>query len=312
MSYQKIAKEVFEVEAAAVTNLTQQLTKDFDAAVELILASSGRVVVSGIGKSGHIGVKVAATLSSTGTPSIFLHPAEAVHGDLGILKSEDIFLPISNSGETEEILRLIPFIKSSSISIIALGGNPGSTLGQHADYFINVGVEKEACPLELAPTASTTATLAMGDALAIVLMKARNFNMEHFVKFHPAGNLGKKLLTRVKDIMRTNDLPFLPLKSSFQDLILKLSEGKLGLVIIGTKDKVKGVITDGDLRRSLQRNAFHEIILEDIMTRTPKVVQETMKLVTAEKIMMAEKITTLLVENESKKIVGVLQLYDVN
>ena len=305
------AKEVFKIEAEAILGLGQQLNWTFNEVVERILKISGRVVVSGIGKSGHIGVKIAATLSSTGTPSIFLHPAEAVHGDLGMLKSEDIFLAISNSGETEEILKLIPFIKERRIPIIAFCSHPNSTLGKHANYFINIKVEQEACPLELAPTASTTATLAMGDALAVALMKAKDFQSEHFASFHPAGSLGRKLLTKVRDVMRTKALPYLPITASVQELVIKLSEGKLGLVIIGTAKEVQGVITDGDLRRALESTDFSQIQLSNILTRAPIIVSQEMKLVDAEKVMVKKKIATLLVKNEDVQISGVLQLYDL-
>lgn len=309
-TYQSIAKEVLRIEATGILELIDQLDSNFDGAIEKILTLKGKVVVSGIGKSGHIGTKIAATFSSTGTPSIFLHPAEAVHGDLGKFQSEDLFLAISNSGETEEILKLIPFVKERKMPIVALCSNHLSTLGRQSDFFIKTKVRLEACPLELAPTASTTATLSMGDAMAIALMRARGFRADHFAVFHPAGNLGKKLLTTVGSVMRTENLPILAVDATVKDLVIKLSEGKLGLVIVGTRERVQGVITDGDLRRALEHTRFHDLALEKIMTKSPIIISEQLKLIEAEQLMIQHKITTLLVENEYNKLVGALQLYD--
>ncbi|HMQ48237.1 MAG TPA: KpsF/GutQ family sugar-phosphate isomerase [Saprospiraceae bacterium] len=311
--YTRIAQNVFDIESKAIAQLSQQLTADFDQAIECILQiQGGRLVISGIGKSGHIGVKIAATLSSTGTPSFFMHPAEAIHGDLGMLQKEDVIMLISNSGETEEILKLIPSIKRLGIPMIALCGRSNSTLVRNADFFLNIYVDKEACPLALAPTSSTTATLAMGDALAIALMEARKFLPENFAVFHPGGSLGKKLLTRVKDVMRKDDLPFLPKAASSNELVIKLSEGKIGMVIIGNSQQVEGIITDGDLRRALQKKPFHEIVVAEIMTPNPIIVQEDLKLSEVEPIMMQKKITTLLVKDSQERLSGVLQVYDLN
>ncbi len=232
MDINLIAKEVFIIEAREVLNLSNSLTEDFQMAVEAIFNSKGKLIVSGIGKSGIIGKKISATMSSTGTPSFFLHPSEAYHGDLGMVEKSDIVLLISNSGESDEVLRVIPFLKSNGNKIIGMSGNVNSTLAKNSDYHLNIGVEKEACPLQLAPTSSTTATLVMGDALAVVLMKLRDFKERDFAKFHPGGSLGRRLLTKVEDVMHKRSLPICPRDTDIKDVIQIVSKGKLGLVVV--------------------------------------------------------------------------------
>ena len=247
----QIAKEVFAIEARTISDLGAKLNADFEKSIELILRTKGRLVVSGMGKSGHIGAKIAATLASTGTPSFFMHPAEALHGDLGMLTNDDTLLAISNSGESEEILKIIPAIKKRGIKLIAMSGNLNSTLAKQADFVLDISVQKEACPLQLAPMSSTTATLAMGDAIAACLMKERNFKPENFALFHPGGSLGKKLLTKVSDVM-VSALPKVAEDTGFKELIDVMTSGKLGLCLVMNGEKLVGVITDGDLRRVLK------------------------------------------------------------
>ena len=306
-----IAKEVFEIESKAVANLGNLLTEDFAKAVDLVLQTKGRLVISGMGKSGHIGVKIAATLASTGTPSFFMHPAEAIHGDLGMLTKHDVLLAISNSGESEEIVRIIPLVKRMGIKLIGMAGKENSTLAKESDYFLNIAIEKEACPLQLAPMSSTTATLAMGDALAAALMQQRNFQPEDFAMFHPGGSLGKKLLTRVKDIMTSQNLPTVRSDSSFQEVITTMTKGKLGLCVVTKDEKIQGLITDGDLRRALERTDKQRfgLLAEEIMTVNPKVINLEEMAIDAEGYMLEHKINELLVV-ENEKLVGVVQLFD--
>lgn len=311
MNLINIAKKVFKLEAQSINDLSDLLTEDFTKSVESILNSKGRLVVSGMGKSGHIGVKISATLASTGTPSFFMHPAEAIHGDLGMLTKDDILLAISNSGESEEIVKIIPLVKMRGIILIGMAGRAESTLAKASDYFLNISIKKEACPLELAPMSSTTATLAMGDALAAALMKAREFQPEDFAMYHPGGSLGKKLLTKVKDIMHFKNLPIVQEKSSFQDVIHTITSGKLGLCLVMDEDEVKGIITDGDLRRALEitdRPRFN-LKAQEMMTPSPKTISENTMAVEAESFMLKDKISELVVVNDAK-VVGIVQLYD--
>jgi arabinose-5-phosphate isomerase len=311
--YQKFALEVFAIESKSVADLGKWLTPDFDKVISLILKNKGRVVVSGVGKSGVIGKKIAATLSSTGTSSLFMHPVEAFHGDLGMLAANDVFIGISYSGETEEIIKLIPYIKSQKIKSISITGHPKSTLAANSDFHLNVFVEKEACPLELAPTSSTTATLAMGDAIAVSLMKARKFKPENFAVFHPGGRLGRKLLTTVAQEMFSKNLPVNTELDKMENVIGCISQGRLGLTIICKNKNVVGIITDGDLRRAMQKhkNNFFNLTASDIMTVNPKFVSKSMKLSEAEEYMNVNKITTLLVCDKNK-LEGVLQIYSLN
>ena len=313
MDIKKLAQEVFEIESKEIANLSKRLTDDFEKAINAILQSSGKLIVSGMGKSGIIGKKIAATLASTGTPSFFLHPGEAYHGDLGMIEENDIVLLISNSGETDEVLKLIPFLKHQKNCTISMSGNDDSTLAKNTNYHLNIAVDKEACPLFLAPTSSTTATLVMGDALAVTLMKLRDFKEENFAKFHPGGSLGRRLLTTVGDVMKKKNLPIISSQAAIKEVIQKISEGKLGLVVIIDNNKIIGIITDGDIRRTMESREkdFFNLKAEDLMSIHPKLIYDTDKLISASNIMSQHKINSLLVVNESNDLVGVVQVYDL-
>lgn len=308
----KIAKEVFKVESKAILDLIHNLNEDFNKSIGLILSIKGRCVVSGMGKSGHIGAKIAATLASTGTPSFFVHPGEALHGDLGMITNNDVVLAISNSGETEELLKIIPVIKKRKIPLITMSGRKNSTLAKQADVFLDISVEREACPLQLAPMSSTTATLVMGDALAAALMKARNFKPDDFALFHPGGSLGKKLLTKVEDLMVKDNLPIVSLNTNFSDLIDVMTSGKLGLCIVLENEKLVGIITDGDLRRALKSNdkSRFDFKASEIMSANPKVIDAKAMATQAEELMLKHKIKEIVV-SENDKIVGIIQLYAI-
>jgi arabinose-5-phosphate isomerase len=261
-----------------------------------------------------VGAKMAATFASTGTPSMFMHPVEAFHGDLGMLKKEDVLVAISYSGETEELLKLMPYIRAAKIKTIGMSGNPQSTLARNCDFHLNIAVYKEACPLELAPTSSTTATLAMGDALAVALMKARSFQPEDFAKFHPGGSLGRKLLTTVDHVMHKTRLPVVQPEDSIQQLIHTMSSGRLGLAVVVHKDKVAGVITDGDLRRAMDKytGKLFGMQAQQIMTANPRTIRKTMMMAEAEATMNEHKITSLLVTDAKGKLEGIVQIYSLN
>ncbi|MGN6181818.1 MAG: KpsF/GutQ family sugar-phosphate isomerase [Mucilaginibacter sp.] len=307
-----IAKKVFDIEIESLQQVAGQITDEFTRVVDAIISASGKVIVTGIGKSGIIGKKIAATLSSTGTPAFFLHPGEAFHGDLGMVGTNDIILMISYSGETEELLKIIPFLKWNKNLIISITGNPNSTIAKNSLYHLNINVPREACPLALAPTSSTTATLVMGDAIAVALMESRQFQHEDFARFHPGGNLGHKLLTRVKDKMRTDNLPFISREASFTELLLCMSEGRLGLVIVGDENYAEGVITDGDLRRALLRTPdTSKLYMPDMMTKDPVIISGDEFVNVAENIMFSRKIATILVGVvEQRRIKGVYQIYN--
>jgi len=307
-----VARRVFQTEIESLQQAAQYLDETFDQAIELILNTKGKVIVSGIGKSGLIGKKIVATLSSTGTPAYFLHPSEAFHGDLGIIGKEDIIILISFSGETDELLKIIPFLKWKHSRLIAITGNPDSALARNADCCLKVKITQEACPLLLAPTSSTTAMLVLGDALAVALMEARNFMQEDFARFHPGGSLGRKLVTRVKDLMRTDNLPFIKPDASFTDLILLMSAGRLGLVIIGDEKRAEGILTDGDLRRGLVRFPDTSVIrVQDIFNPNPIILNENEFISEAESLMIEKKIATILVGDAEKRAVkGVYQIYN--
>jgi arabinose-5-phosphate isomerase len=272
MDHKKHAINVFKIESEAIANLSSLLTEDFNGAIEAILTTKGRTIICGMGKSGIIGKKIAATFASTGTPSFFMHPGEAFHGDLGMVTSDDVFLAISNSGETEEVLKLLPFLRDNKNIIISLTGNKNSTLAKQGHFHLNIKVPQEACPLQLAPTSSTTATLAMGDALSVALMEARVFKPENFARFHPGGSLGRKLLHNVQDEMNTEQLPTTSNISSIMDVISIITSGQLGLAVVtNANSKVVGVITDGDLRRALEKNSDNFFLMQaqDIMSLDP-------------------------------------------
>ena len=313
MDIKKLAQEVFEIESKEIANLSKRLTDDFEKAINAILQSSGKLIVSGMGKSGIIGKKIAATLASTGTPSFFLHPGEAYHGDLGMIEENDIVLLISNSGETDEVLKLIPFLKHQKNCTISMSNNDDSTLAKNTNYHLNIAVDKEACPLFLAPTSSTTATLVMGDALAVTLMKLRDFKEENFAKFHPGGSLGRRLLTTVGDVMKKKNLPIISSQAAIKEVIQRISEGMLGLVVIIDNNKIIGIITDGDIRRTMESREkdFFNLKAEDLMSIHPKLIYDTDKLISASNIMSQYKINSLLVVNESNDLVGVVQVYDL-
>ena len=306
-----IAKRVFTIESKAIEELEALLDENFSLAIEAVLNSKGRVVVTGMGKSGHIGVKIAATLASTGTPSFFMHPAEAFHGDLGMLTSDDIVLAISNSGESEEIVKIIPILKNMGITLIGMTGKSHSTLALTSDYFLNISVKEEACSLQLAPTASTTASLAMGDAFAMALMESKNFKPEDFAMYHPGGSLGRKLLTKVKDIMSSGNLPIVSPEDTFQTVIETITKGRLGLCVVKGDGTEYGIITDGDLRRALESTAKprFELIANEIMTKNPKTIAQDAMAHEAESYMLANKINELLVLDRDE-LVGIVQLFD--
>ena len=306
------ATQCIKDECNAVLNLLNQIDSEFDRAVELILNCKGKVIVTGVGKSGHIGAKIAATLSSTGTPSFFINPLDVFHGDLGVMTSEDVVIAISYSGQTDELLRFIPMVLHMHIPIIGMSGNEKSLLAKYSTVHIKVKVEKEACPLNLAPTSSTTAALVMGDALAVALMEVRNFKPKDFAQFHPGGELGKRLLTTAKDVMRTNDLPVIPKEMHLGEAIILVSKGKLGLgVSLDENEKIIGLITDGDIRRAMERwqADFVNHTVEEIMTRTPKCVLADTKITEIQKIMHKNFVHSVLVTDQEKHLLGVVDHY---
>ncbi|NPD92998.1 KpsF/GutQ family sugar-phosphate isomerase [Xylanibacter muris] len=298
-------------EAQAMLDLIPQIDGDFDRAVELIFHCHGKVIVTGVGKSGHIGAKIAATLSSTGTPSFYINPLDVFHGDLGVMTKDDVVLAISNSGNTDELLRFIPMVLHMEIPIVAMSGNPGSLLAKYSTCHINVSVSKEACPLNLAPTSSTTAALAMGDALAVALMKLRNFQPNDFAQFHPGGELGKRLLTTAQDVMHTVSLPTIAPDMHLGEAIILVSKGKLGLGIATDSGRITGLITDGDIRRAMEKwqAEFFDKTVADIMTVSPKTVLPQTKISDIQKIMNRYKIHSVLVTDEDRRLLGVVDHY---
>jgi arabinose-5-phosphate isomerase len=307
-----IAKRVFDIEVEALQNVAGLIDDEFTRVVEAILNTDGKIIVIGIGKSGIIGKKIAATFSSTGTPSFFLHPGEAFHGDLGIVGKNDKVIIISYSGETDEVLKVIPYLKWNKNIIIGITGNPNSTIAKNSDHHLNINITREACPLALAPTSSTTATLVMGDALAVALMETRSFREEDFARFHPGGSLGRKLLVKVKDQMRVDNLPFIDTSASFTDVLLRMSEGRLGMVVVGDMQYVRGIITDGDLRRALLRHPdTATLTVTDMMTANPVIIDGDEYVNKAEQLMMERKITTILVGSvEKRSLLGIYQIYN--
>lgn len=305
------AAQCIKDEAEALLELVPQLDENFDKSVELIISCRGKVIVTGVGKSGHIGAKIAATLSSTGTPSFFINPLDVYHGDLGVMTHDDVVLAISNSGQTDELLRFIPMVLHMNIPIIGMSGNPDSLLAKYSTAHLNIKVAKEACPLNLAPTSSTTATLAMGDALAVALMEVRDFKPKDFAQFHPGGELGKRLLTTAADVMRTEDLPIVPKTMNLGEAIILVSKGKLGLGVALDEGRVIGLITDGDIRRAMEKwqEKFFDKTVADIMTTTPKIVLPTTKISEIQKIMNRYKIHTVLVVDEENRLKGIVDHY---
>lgn len=309
-----LARETLDIEAAAVLGLKQRLGRSFARAVEMMLGVSGRVVVMGMGKSGHIGRKIAATLASTGTPAMFVHPAEASHGDLGMIKSVDLVLAISNSGESEELIAILPVLKRMGAPLIAMTGKAESTLASHADVFLDCGVEKEACPLNLAPTASTTAQLALGDALAVALLDARGFKVEDFARSHPGGALGRKLLTHVSDVMRSGDsVPKVGPQASFSELMREMSVKGLGATaIVDDTLKVLGIFTDGDLRRLVEKGIdLRAATAQQVMHPNPSTIGSDALAVEAAELMEHRCITSVLVLDAAGQLCGALNSNDL-
>lgn len=312
--YLEKAQEVFRLEAQAILEIGKKIDKQFSQAIETILQCSGRVIVTGMGKSGLIGRKIAATLASTGTPSFFLHPAEGIHGDLGMVTGEDVVIAISNSGETEELINILPVLKRIGATIIALTGKAESTLAKNSEIFLDIGVTQEACPLGLAPTASTTATLAMGDALAVVLLQARNFQPEDFAIFHPGGTLGRRLLLTVKDLMHQGEEnPLIYEEKTVKEALFVITAKKLGAVnVIDKEGKLVGILTDGDLRRHMEKD--DQLLAKkvgEVMTKSPKTIIPTRLAAQSLKLMQDKSITVLPVVDEESRLVGTLHLHDL-
>ncbi|WP_018651161.1 KpsF/GutQ family sugar-phosphate isomerase [Actinobacillus capsulatus] len=308
MNYLESAKQTLGNYCYEIDRLQQHLSDEFNDAIKLILNCEGRVVVTGIGKSGLVGQKIVATLASTGTPSFFLHPTEAFHGDLGMLKPIDVVILISNSGETDDVNNLIPSLKNFGNKIIAMIGNPLSTLGKHADVILDINVEREACPNNLAPTSSAIVTMALGDALAIALINARDFKSEDFARFHPGGSLGRKLLNRVRDVMNSQ-LPIATLDTPFSDCLSIMNEGRMGIAVIMQHNKLEGIITDGDIRRALAKfgaETLHKTAGE-LMTSDPKTVDENLFIAKAEELMKAQHIHSLIAINKEGKPTGLVE-----
>lgn len=305
------ATQCLQDEAEALMDLIPQLDENFDRAVEMMFKCHGKIIVTGVGKSGNVGAKIAATLASTGTPAFFINPLDVYHGDLGVMTSDDVVLALSNSGQTDELLRFIPMVLHMNIPIIAMSGNPNSLLAKYSNAHIRVWVKKEACPLNLAPTSSTTAALAMGDALAIALMEVRDFKPNDFAQFHPGGELGKRLLTTAEDVMRSDDLPIIPQDMNLGEAIIHVSKGKLGLGVSLENNKVVGLITDGDIRRAMEnwQAQFFNKTVSDIMTREPKTVSSTTKVTEIQRIMHQYKIHTVLVVDNDKHLLGIVDHY---
>ena len=311
MKVRDYAIQCIKDEAEALLGLIPQIDDNFDNAVELMFRCHGKVIVTGVGKSGHIGAKIAATLSSTGTPSFFINPLDVFHGDLGVMTKDDVVLAISNSGQTDELLRFIPMVLHMEIPIIGMSGNPSSLLAKYSTYHINVSVSKEACPLNLAPTSSTTASLAMGDAMAVALMEKRNFRPQDFAQFHPGGELGKRLLTTAGDVMRTEEMPVITPEMHLGDALIHVSKGKLGLGIAERDGEIAGLITDGDIRRAMEKwkAQFFDKTVADIMTTQPKTVGADTKISEVQSIMNRYKIHSVLVTDKNNHLLGVVDHY---
>ena len=308
----KYGERCIREEAQALLDLIPQLDENFERAVDLIYHCRGKVIVTGVGKSGNIGAKIAATLSSTGTPAFFINPLDAYHGDLGVMTSDDVVLALSNSGHTDELLRFVPMLLHMNVPIIGMSRNPNSLLAKYSTVHIQVKVDHEACPLNLAPTSSTTAVLAVGDALAVALMQVRDFRPRDFAQFHPGGELGKRLLTTAEDVMRTDDLPIISQDMHLGEAIIEVSKGKLGLGIsLDDEGRVIGILTAGDIRRAMERwqEQFFNRTVSDIMTRNPKIVTPQTKVTEIQRVMHLHKIHSVLVCNKQNKLLGIVDSY---
>jgi arabinose-5-phosphate isomerase len=314
MDFKQIVKDLLLIEAKELEKAANNVAFDIDKAIDLIMTSKGKLIITGVGKSGLVGAKIAATLASTGTSSFFLHPTEAMHGDLGMIGENDIVLGISYSGESDELVQILPHLKRFNIPLIAMARNPESTLAKYADVFINIKVDKEGCPLDAAPMSSTTLTMAMGDALAVCLMRKRDFKKEDFASFHPGGSLGKQLFVKVDDLLRKENLPVVSRETKLKDAILVMSEGRLGSVIIEDENKkVIALLSDGDLRRALMNDNFSmDCKVEDIATMNPKRLKNK-ELLASDALQVIEdyKIQLLIVTDENDKLIGVLHIHDL-
>ncbi len=314
MNYKEIVKEVLLTEAKELERASYSISFDIENIVNLIIKSKGKLIVTGVGKSGLVGAKIAATLASTGTSSFFLHPTEAMHGDLGMIGKDDVVLAISYSGESEELIQILPHLKRLNVPLIAMAKDSNSTLAKYSDYFMNIFVQKEACPLDTAPTSSTTLTMAMGDALAVCLMKKRNFKKEDFASFHPGGSLGKKLFIKVQDLLRKDNLPIVSRETKLKDAIITMSEGRLGsVIIIDEESRVVGILSDGDLRRALMKENFSlDCNVEEIATLNPRTFDDE-NLLASDALQIIEnyKIQVLIITNKENKLVGILHIHDL-
>ena len=305
-------EQALKEEAQAILDQIPRLDDNFEKAIDMMFRCQGKIIVTGVGKSGHVGAKIAATLASTGTPAFFINPLDVYHGDLGVMTDKDVVLALSNSGQTDELLRFIPMVLHMNVPIISITGNPDSLLAKYSNHHITVKVKKEACPLNLAPTSSTTAALAMGDALAIALMQVRHFMPRDFAQFHPGGELGKRLLITAEDVMRKDDLPVIPKDMHLGEAIIHVSKGKLGLgVSLDDEGKVIGLITDGDIRRAMEKwqAEFFNKQVSDIMTTTPKTVHPSTKITEILRIMHKNKIHTVLVVDKANRLLGIVDHY---
>lgn len=311
MTVRSYGEQALRDEAQAILDQISYMDSNFEKAVDMMFHCQGKIIVTGVGKSGHVGAKIAATLASTGTPAFYINPLDVYHGDLGVMTDKDVVLALSNSGQTDELLRFIPMVLHMNVPIISITGNPNSLLAKYSNHHITVKVKKEACPLNLAPTSSTTAALAMGDALAIALMQVRHFKPRDFAQFHPGGSLGKRLLTTAADVMKSDDMPVISKEMPLGDAILLVSKGKMGMGVAIEDDKVIGLITDGDLRRAMEkwRERFFDRPVSDIMTTTPKMVAPTTKISEIQKIMNKYKIHSVLVVDEEKHLLGIVDHY---
>ncbi len=307
------ARKAIHTEMLALRRMEETLDDGFVQAVEMLLACKGKCIVTGMGKSGLVGRKIAATLASTGTPSFFLHPGEAFHGDLGMISRDDVVVALSYSGETDEVLKIVPFIHANGNRLISMTGNPSSALAKNSDIHLDVSVKEEACILHLAPTSSTTAQIAMGDALAVALMDQRGFTSVDFARLHPGGSLGRRLLMTVGDVMRSHDLPVVAPDCPAAEMIHAISKGGLGLIVLSENDCIRGIVTDGDVRRAMERlrGEFFNIKALDIASLHPRTISPAQKLIAAERMMTEYKVTSLLVTDDQGKLQGVIQIYDI-